>query len=383
MKHLLVEGWRGISQSFAMVNQYQLYELANRPGLMLRHRDLPFEKSTWNTTDNNPGFPERMRDQIMAIPPPDRDEFDCVYSIASPFRKSATRAGKVITFMTGEFGLRPDSFVDGAPDFEFFCGGANEVVVPSRWSKMKLMEAGFPEAKVAIVPHGVNADFFSPLSSEERAAARQQIGVKDESFIFLNLGAMTWNKGLDVLVRAFAEVRKRHPNARLVLKDDHRLYGIAATNVIHKAFESVPELFDDDLRASIILLSDTLTLGQMRLLYGMADTYDSAYRAEGFNLPVIEAMACGTPVIVTAGGATDDFCPPLLAKQVASRQIDCVSRGIPGSGYYLEPSPESLVHCMEAAIAAPTDAAASAAERKKLMERYSWSACTGILASLF
>lgn len=383
MKHLLVEGWRGISQSFAMVNQYQLHELAKRPELSLRHRDLPFEIPGWNSVDNNPGFPAWLRDPVMAIAPPDRDEFDCVYSIASPFRKSATPAAKVVTFMTGEFGLRPDSFVDGSPDIEFFCGGANEVVVPSRWSKMKLLEAGFPEARVAIVPHGVSAEIFSPLTATERETARRQLGLTDENFVFLNLGAMTWNKGLDVLVRAFAQIRKRHPGARLILKDDRMLYGIAASAVIHKAFESVPELFDDALRAAVILISDTLSLGQMRLLYGMADTYVSPYRAEGFNLPVIEAMACGTPVIVTAGGPTDDFCPPQLSRQVASRQVDCLSQKIPGSGYYLEPSPDSLVHCMEAAIATPFDAAAGAAARQKLMERYSWTACTGRLAALF
>ena len=39
----------------------------------------------------------------------------------------------------------------------------------------------------------------------------------------------------------------------------------------------------------------------------MADAYVTPYRAEGFNLPALEAQTCGTPVIATHGGATDDF----------------------------------------------------------------------------
>lgn len=386
MRHILVEGWRGISQSFAMVNQYQLCALARMPGLSLEHRDLPYDRKHWNTTDNAPGFPDAMRQRIAAVPPPSRASYDCVYSIASPFRKSPTPAAKALTFMTGEYGLRPDSFVENTPDIDHFCTGRDEIVVPSRWSKMKALEFGFPEAKVAIVPHGVDADLFSPLAPAERLAARRQIGVPEDDFVFLNLGAMTANKGIDILVRAFARVRRQHPRARLLLKDDYKLYGISAATIVQHALAQTPELVSEDLRKSIVLISNTLTLAQLRLLYGAADAYVSPYRAEGFNLPVIEAIACGTPVIVTAGGATDDFCSVQTAHRIASRKVDNDAAGIPGTGYHMEADSDDLVRLMALALSAagptPMGEAAFEAGRTRLIERYSWECCARQLAHL-
>ena len=66
-------------------------------------------------------------------------------------------------------------------------------------------------------------------------------------------------------------------------------------------------LSDADLMPSIRLISGHLNLAQLNSLYNAADVYVTPYRAEGFNLPALEAQACGTPVVATRGGATDDF----------------------------------------------------------------------------
>ena len=66
-------------------------------------------------------------------------------------------------------------------------------------------------------------------------------------------------------------------------------------------------LSDADLMPSIRLISGHLNLAQLNCLYNAADAYVTPYRAEGFNLPALEAQSCGTPVVATRGGATDDF----------------------------------------------------------------------------
>src|SRR5204863_3469458 len=58
------------------------------------------------------------------------------------------------------------------------------------------------------------------------------------------------------------------------------------------------------------LIQDELDTDALVELYRSCDVLVHPYRGEGFAMPVLEAMACGLPVIVTAGGPTDEFCPP-------------------------------------------------------------------------
>ena len=57
----------------------------------------------------------------------------------------------------------------------------------------------------------------------------------------------------------------------------------------------------------------------MAELLRAADFYVAPYLAEGFNLPVLEAAACGAPAICTAGGPTDDFTEPSFAWRIRSQ----------------------------------------------------------------
>ena len=56
-------------------------------------------------------------------------------------------------------------------------------------------------------------------------------------------------------------------------------------------------------------VEDELTRDELAALYRACDVLVHPYRGEGFAMPVLEAMACGLPVVVTAGGPTDEFCP--------------------------------------------------------------------------
>ncbi len=139
----------------------------------------------------------------------------------------------------------------------------------------------------------------------------------------------------------------------------------------------LPSGFAERLQNRIRYCGDNLTHGQLRELMQAADFYVSPYFAEGFNMPVLEACACGLPVICTAGGSTDDFIDASWCRTIQSELIQSPD------GYYLKPSIESLVNVLahsisdinwvqNARIAGPAWA----------HERYTWSHVVDQLVAL-
>lgn len=97
----------------------------------------------------------------------------------------------------------------------------------------------------------------------------------------------------------------------------------------------------------ILYLESDLSDEQMVELYNACDCLVHPYRGEGFALPVLEAMACALPVVVTAGGATDDFVDDETGYRIPSRKQvfgdRCIS-GLKTAGdlWLLEPDADAL-----------------------------------------
>jgi len=331
------------------------------------------------------GFTADEQARIDAIPAPaEGQRFDTLLRISSPFRSVVDPAQKTLTFMVTECGLVPECFDAPPTDPAAFTRGDNRIVTPSRWSRDRLVDYGLDPAGIAVVPHGVKTDVFAPLNPADRAAGRAALGIAEDEVLFVNVGVATWNKGLDLLVRAFAQLRQRRPRVRLLLKDHKAMYGMGADRVLAQVAREHPGLVTSDVLAGVSLISGSLDQAQLRALYGVADAYVSPYRAEGFNLPVLEAMACGTPVIVTGGGATDDFCPDALAMKLPARPGTRADE--PGMiGEFLVPDVDALTECM-AAVAdgrVPRETPERVAARERLVADHAWSRVTQQLVALF
>jgi glycosyltransferase involved in cell wall biosynthesis len=188
---------------------------------------------------------------------------------------------------------------------------------------------------------------------------------------------MTWNKGIGPLLAAFARHRQKNPSAVLVLKGGDQLYGHQLRRSFEEARKLCPEVGSRDAMTSVRYLPQNLPQATLAKLYQASDVYVSPYRAEGFNLPVLEALACGTPVIVTAGGSTDDFCPGDSVLKVDAERVNT------GTLRHLEPSIASLIDRMQE-IADTASARRRRVEEARhwLVDRYSWQAVTRSLVDL-
>lgn len=359
---LRVEGWRGVSHSFAMVNQHQLLAWQAHGGVALQHADLPFFRPHWNAGRHDPGLAPAQRAQLASLPPPDGRRPDAIYRIAFPADVSPARAEGVpqFSFMVCEYGLPRSYLAAGLARPAELLRDIDRVVTPSHWARAHLVRHGLPEQQVLVVPHGVDTEAFAAPDAAEREALRQAFGFGPGHVVFANVGIPTWNKGVDTLLVAFARVRARHPNARLVLKNHRSLYGLSADPVFQGVARAHPGLLTPEVMASIFLIEHNLGQAELRALYACADAYVSPYRAEGFNLPVLEALACGTPVIVTAGGPTDDFCPDGLALRVPSVRRATAPALFDG-GQWLDIDADALFTAMDETVVRGPQRLASAA----------------------
>lgn len=377
-KKLLVRGWRDINHSFSLVNQFQLLAMLERKDIQLFHEDVPYLVPQWSAARNGSGFTPQTTAKIAAIPSYRGENVDAILTLQAPLTLYRGTAKRIFTFIVTEFELDPQNFGADSPPAAAYTEGRHHVVTPSHWSKNKLIRAGMNPDRIAVVPHGVDSAIFQPLAPQEREAVRKQIGAGPEHFMILNVGGAFWNKGGDLLLRAFAELHREFPFLKLFIKDNRSLYGLTIDDTVKTLSQTHPGLLTEAVVRDIVTLPGTFSMEQMRMLYGAADLYASPYRAEGFNLPVLEAAACGCPVLVTRGGATDDFFEPFMGLQIESKPA---SREIPGAAarpvHYQEPDYEDLKNGLRAFVL--RKAPAPFIPTQAWLDFRSWKQCTQTL----
>jgi glycosyltransferase involved in cell wall biosynthesis len=347
-RSLCVEGWRDLNHSYSLVNQWQLLELLRRP-LRLCHRDTAPCNPAWNPRSNASGLPAELLDRIRQIPAPQAGEhFSAIYRISFPLNLLPGPADQVFVFGTPDYAHCDAGMFLGCTPAEASRRNDLSIVTPSRWCQRGFLEAGFSEERIHVLPHGIAPACFFPAEQDQRARYRQQLGFQDDDFVLLHLGSLFWNKGIDLLIRAFAELKPEHPRLKLVVKDQSGLYGWRVNDVMLALDRSgqLPALREQQWR-DLISISANLDLQGLHTLYNSCDLYVSPYRAEGFNLPPLEAAACGVPIVVTAGGATDDYFSPELGLTVASELQRC------DRGFTREPDLDALKQAIKAVMHNP------------------------------
>lgn len=153
-----------------------------------------------------------------------------------------------------------------------------------------------PPDKVQMVPPGYDDHRFYPVSEASRAAIRQRLGFRGK--VILALGRLARNKGYDLLIDSFALVARREPKAILHL-------AIGGSELNPHEQKLLRELHD---RATKTGHADRIHFGSFIADEDLADYYRAAdlfvlsSRYEPFGMTAIEAMAAGTPTVVTVHG---------------------------------------------------------------------------------
>jgi glycosyltransferase involved in cell wall biosynthesis len=168
---------------------------------------------------------------------------------------------------------------------------ASGVIAPSKAIRNELLQAGFSNNKIFLLPNGVDVERFRPATPSERAAAAETFGSAGDKLVIGTVARLVHRKGIDVLLHAFATVLRTH-RAQLLVVGDGEL-GDDLRELTH-------ELGLDCSVSWVGLQADTSTwLRRM-------DVFVLPSRLEGSPNAVLEAMATGLPIVATRiGGIVD------------------------------------------------------------------------------
>jgi glycosyltransferase involved in cell wall biosynthesis len=166
---------------------------------------------------------------------------------------------------------------------------ADAIIAPSQATKEEVvLHVGADPRRIAVVPHGVDHERFRPPTQEEVNELRAHLGLAPGAPFIAFLGTLEPRKNVPALIRAYVEVCGSLPNPpALVLAG-----GRGWDDEVAPTLARVPE----HLR---VLQAGFVPDGQVAALLGGAEVVAYPAFGEGFGLPVLEAMACGAPVLTT------------------------------------------------------------------------------------
>lgn len=174
---------------------------------------------------------------------------------------------------------------------------ASHIISVSGFTKNELVRhIGIPAESISIIPLGIDGRIFRPLVVP--AAFYDKYGLDPRVPYILHVSSEEPRKNIDTLLHAWVHVQKQHPGAMLLKvgrclhpRERIRLLKLIANLKISESVRFIDEVPEQDLV----------------LFYNAACAFAFPSLSEGFGFPVMEAMACGTPVVCSDAPALTEL----------------------------------------------------------------------------
>ena len=180
------------------------------------------------------------------------------------------------------------------------CSLADCILVGSTFAKRAFIAVGYDERKLAVIPYGVDAEKFSPPTTPRR----------DRVFRVLFVGQIGQRKGMSYLFEGYEQFRR----------EDSELHVVGSYVSGREVYERFAHLYRH---------TPNVPHAKLPTVFCEADVFVFPTLIEGMGLVVLEAMACGVPVITTTHGpgdivrdGIDGFHVPIRAPEAIAMRLE-------------------------------------------------------------
>jgi len=265
-----------------------------------------------------------------------------------------------------------------------------EVWVPTSWHRGKLLDAGLPGERVHVVSQGVDTERFhpeapplplppsgshlvfggmpDPLTRAKLVEGRD--GAEPERpFVFVSVFKWERRKGWDTLLEAYLAEFRAAEDVALVLVTQP-FHSAADFPEQMRAWARAQGVGEEEARGSpaVYVTGERVPDESLPGLYAASDAFVLATRGEGWGRPIGEAMACGTPAVVTDWSGPSTFVSEATGFPVEVESFS-EAEGFDSGLRWAEPSVESLRRRMREAFSDRVGSRSRGARARQLMER--------------
>jgi glycosyltransferase involved in cell wall biosynthesis len=277
-----------------------------------------------------------------------------------------------VLYTTGNHAVMADGVRQMANRFEM-------ILAPSRHTLRPYLEAGLSRGRGAVIPHGVDPSIFGPDSTPFPYMTGKRFKFLQTSFPWI------YEKGFDLTVQAFGRAFSNRDDAALILRVPHIVNPSKRSSSLGRLEALVKEESARAGAPEIVLLEMDVQPNRRGGIYSGADCYVHPLRAEGFGMTILEAMACGLPVIATPWSGPADFLSPRHAYTLRhSNPIAETGKDGSVKRYHVEPDLDHLVYLMRFVYEHRDEARALGQRASAVVRRdWTWNQAAVKLASLF
>ncbi|MFN0120844.1 MAG: glycosyltransferase [Blastocatellia bacterium] len=172
--------------------------------------------------------------------------------------------------------------------------GADGMIAVSQGLKNEMLALGAAADRLRVIRNGVNGALFYP---REQGAARQRLGLDPQRKILLTVCSLTPRKGVDRLIEALARLRRENENTNAMLC-------VVGEGPVRPA---LAELIGRHNLRDHVLLAGAKPNAALADWYAAADLFCFASHGEGCPNVVLEAQACGLPVLGAHVAGVDEL----------------------------------------------------------------------------